>query len=217
MPEQSCYPVDARTVSLEAAAFSEPLAIGVWATELAGSLRDAAVGILGFGPIGASVLLASLGSRPRRVYVSDRIDARLEIARTTGASWVGNPDRQDVVRSIVAEEPGGLDVVFECCGKQETLDQATELLRPAGKLMFVGIPEADRVCFSPDRLRRGELCIQNVRRQNECVDKALGLLASGAVELSLFVTHRYPFGQVKEAFDVVKDYRDGVMKAMVVF
>ena len=217
MPEQSCYPVDGRTVSLEAAAFSEPLAIGVWATELAGPLRDAAVGILGFGPIGASVLLASLAQRPRRLYVSDRIPARLDIARKAGASWTGSPDSGDLVRAIVAEEPGKLDVVFECCGQQAALDQAADLLRPGGKLMFVGIPEADRVCFSPDTLRRGELCIQNVRRQNECVEKALRLLSSGEVDLDLFVTHRFPFERAKESFDLVRDYRDGVMKAMVMF
>lgn len=215
MPEQSCYPVDGRAVSLEAAAFSEPLAIGLWATELAGRLRDAAVGILGFGPIGASVLLASLPHRPRRILVSDPIPARRDIARRAGASWTGSPESGDLVQAIAAEEPGKLDVVFECCGKQAALDQAADLLKPGGKLMFVGIPEADRVCFSPDRLRRGELCIQNVRRQNECVEEALKLLASGAVDLDLFVTHRYPFERAKDAFDLVRDYRDGVMKAMV--
>jgi L-iditol 2-dehydrogenase len=216
MPEQSCYPL-ARGLSLEAGAFSEPLAIGIWATELAGKLDGKAVGILGFGPIGASVLLASLRHRPRKILVTDRIPARLDVARRAGAAWVGSPDTADVTRDMVAEEPGKLDVVFECCGQQSALDQATDLLRPGGKLMFVGIPEVDRVCFTPDKLRRWELCIQSVRRQNECVRKALDLLASGAVDLDLFLTHRFPFERTKEAFDLVKDYREGVMKATVLF
>lgn len=216
MPEQSCYPL-APDLSLEAGAFSEPLAIGIWATELAGELRDAAVGILGFGPIGASVLLACLPRRPRALHVTDRIPARLEIARKAGAAWTGNPAEGDVVSGIVAREPGKLDVVFECCGQQSALDQATDLLRPGGKLLFVGIPEVDRVCFTPDKLRRWELCIQSVRRQNECVQKALDLLASGSVDLDLFITHRFPFERTKEAFDLVKGYGDGVMKAMVTF
>ena len=30
-------------------------------------------------------------------------------------------------------------------------------------------------------------------------------------------THLFSFGQTKEAFDLVADYRDGVMKAMIDF
>jgi threonine dehydrogenase-like Zn-dependent dehydrogenase len=29
------------------------------------------------------------------------------------------------------------------------------------------------------------------------------------------VTHRYPLERTKEAFDLVADYRDGVVKAMI--
>jgi threonine dehydrogenase-like Zn-dependent dehydrogenase len=31
------------------------------------------------------------------------------------------------------------------------------------------------------------------------------------------ITHRFPFGKTKEAFDLVADYRDGVMKTMIDF
>jgi L-iditol 2-dehydrogenase len=213
MPEGSCYPVDTATISLEAAAFVEPLSIGVWSTVLAGQLAGKSVGILGFGPIGASVLVAALASRPRRVYVSDKIETRLHIARRAGAGWTGNPDTMDLVGAIRAEEPGRLDVVFECCGQQEALDQAVEILGPGGKLILVGIPEVERVSFMPDRIRRAELTIQNVRRQNECVGKAIDLLPT--VDLDLLVTHRFPLDRTPEAFEIVKGYRDGVMKAMI--
>ena len=47
-------------------------------------------------------------------------------------------------------EPGGLDVVFECCGEQEALDQAIEMLKPGGKLLLIGIPPT----AAGERLRR---------------------------------------------------------------
>lgn len=213
MPEESCYPVDTARVSLEAAAFVEPLSIGVWTVTLGGDLRDKSVGILGFGPIGASVLIAALPQRPRRVYVTDRLDTRLAIARRMGAGWTGNPASTDVVGGVRAEEPGLLDVVFECCGQQDALDNGVDLLAPGGRLTVVGIPETERVSFYPDRMRRKELTIQNVRRQNECVDKAIDLLP--AVDFGLMVTHRYNLDQTAEAFELVHGYRDGVMKAMI--
>ncbi|MCP4047344.1 MAG: zinc-binding dehydrogenase [Gammaproteobacteria bacterium] len=76
-------------------------------------------------------------------------------ARKAGATWNGNPDKEDVVAAVRELEPGGLDVVFECCGKQEALDQAIEMLKPGGKLLLIGIPPtAERVTFLIDKLRR---------------------------------------------------------------
>lgn len=217
MPETSCYPIP-DSMSYEEAAISEPLAIGVYAARLSGSsLRGKHVGILGFGPIGMSVLLAvrELGAGP--VYVTDKLDCRLEMARLSGAALTGNPDREDVVALVRASEPRLLDVVFECCGKQEALDQAIELLRPGGRLMLIGIPEFSRWSFPVDEIRRKEIDIQNVRRQNNCVQDTLDLIASRRIDVSRMPTHRFPFERTKEAFDLVAGYQDGVMKAIVEF
>jgi threonine dehydrogenase-like Zn-dependent dehydrogenase len=126
--------------------------------------------------------------------------------------------RGDVVGEIVRQEPAQLDVVFECCGQQEALDQGIELLKPGGKLMVVGIPPTlERVSFKIDKLRHKEICIQNVRRQNHCVQPTLDMIARREVDVGVMVTHRYPFRQTREAFDVVAGYRDGVVKAMIEF
>lgn len=216
MPEQSCYPIP-EGMTLTRAALSEPLAIGVYATRSAGPLTGVKAGILGAGPIGLSVMAAALNAGAATIFVTDVLDYRLEAARQAGASWTGNPTRQDVVHDIAALEPGGLDVVFECCGQQEALDQGIELLRPGGRLLIVGIPEVDRVSFSIDSLRRKELTVQNVRRQNHCVQPTLDALAANTMNVDYFVTHRFPVGRVAEAFDIVAGYRDGVIKAMIDF
>lgn len=214
MPEACCFPVPA-SMTLEQAALCEPLSIGFYAGRLAGVARGARVGILGSGPIGLSVMLPLLAAGIEAVYVTDPLDYRLDVARRAGATWCGNPDRTDVVREIAAREPLMLDTVFECCGKQEALDQAAELLKPGGKLMLVGIPAEDRVSFCMDTLRRREICLQNVRRQNECVQPTLDLMASGKTRPEFMVTHRFGMEQAQEAMDTVENYRDGVVKAMI--
>lgn len=217
MPERCCFKITDRT-TLDEAALSEPLAIGVYAVKQSIPMKGAKVGILGAGPIGLSVLLPARAQGAEKIYITDKINGRLDTAAKAGAIRGGNPSEEDVVARIKAMEPGGLDVVFECCGQQEALDQAVELLKPGGKLLLIGIPPTtDRVSFLIDKLRHKEVCIQNVRRQNHCVRPALDMIDRKDFDVNIMVTHRFPFARTPEAFDLVAGYRDGVVKAMIEF
>lgn len=215
MPEACCFPI-APATSLELAAMVEPLSISVYGVKLASAVTpDTRMAILGSGPIGLCALLAARAAGVQTVYVTDRIDSRCAMARRCGAVWTGNPDREDVVAAIAQREPLGVDVVLECCGQQAALDQAVDLLKPGGRLVLVGIPEVDRISFAIDAMRRKELVLQNVRRQNHCVEPALEAIESGTADVAPLITHRFPLARTKEAFDLVADYRDGVVKAMI--
>ena len=216
MPQNSCLLVP-DGMSFEHATISEPLAIGLYAASLAGEIKGKNIGILGSGPIGLSVLAGVRLADAGNVYVTDKIDERLAIARKSGATGTFNILRQDAVAEIKKHETLMLDAVFECCGQQEALDQAIDLLKPGGKLMIVGIPEFSRFSFSVDSLRRKEICIQNVRRQNGCDEKAIKVIADGRVAVDHWITHRFGFDKCREAFDMVAGYRDGIIKAMINF
>jgi L-iditol 2-dehydrogenase len=217
MPEASCFKLNEKT-SFDEAAISEPLAIGVYAVKQSVAMEGAKVGILGAGCIGLSILLPAQAQGAEQIYVTDKIDNRLDLAKRAGAVWGGNPDREDVVAKVRDLEPGGLDVVFECCGEQEALDQAIEMLKPGGKLLLIGIPPtAERVTFLIDKLRRKEICIQNIRRQNHCVEPSLDMMDRGDIDVSVMVTHRFTFEQTQAAFDLAASYEDGVLKTMIDF
>lgn len=216
MPENNCIPVPDK-LSFDQATISEPLAIGVYAVKQSIPMRGAKIGIFGFGPIGMSVLLPALAKGAKKAFVSDKINERLEIAEKCGASWTGNPDLTDISASVKVQEPLLLDVVFECCGKQEAVDQAVEILKPGGKLMIIGIPEFERWTFNVDKLRHKEITITNVRRQVGCVESALKMMENGQVDVSLMPTHRFSFRDTQKAFELVAEYQDGVMKAMIDF
>ncbi len=72
--------------------------------------------------------------------MTDKLDYRLKAAKALGADWRGNPESIDIVNNVLKEEPDLLDVVFECCGDPEALEQSVDLLKPGGKLLLVGIP-----------------------------------------------------------------------------
>ena len=214
MPERSCYAIPGGMTMVQAAVV-EPLSIGLYAQRLAQMQPGAKIAILGSGPIGLCVLLSSLAACDCTVYATDLLDERLEVARRCGATWTGNPKQTDVVRAIRELEPLGVDFVFECAGQQETLDQSIELLKPGGTVLMIGIPEVDRVSFSIHTLRRQEIRLQNVRRQNQCITPAIELVSNGAINLDQLVTHHFSLAETKQAFDLVADYRDGVVKAVV--
>ena len=216
MPETSCFPLHNGMV-LDDGALSEPLAIGVYAVKQSIPMKGAAVGILGFGPIGMSVFLPAQAQGARAIYVTDKVDERMAKARQLGAAMAANPDKEDVVAKMEALEPALLDVVFECCGKQEAIDNAIDMLKPGGKLMVIGIPEFDRWSFNVDQCRRKEITIFNVRRQNHALEPTLEMMRDKVFDAHKMVTHRFPFDQTKEAFDLVGHYSDGVMKAMIEF
>ena len=216
MPQECCFKIK-ESMTFAQAAISEPLAIGVYAVKQSVTMKGAKVGILGAGPIGLSVLLPARAQGGGKIYITDRIDDRVEIAKGAGADWAGNCDKLNIVEEIKAIESGGLDVVFECCGQQDALDQALELLKPGGKLMLIGIPTVDRVSFTIDNMRRKEICVQNVRRQVDCVQDALDMIDDGSIDVDFMATHHFPFEKTKEAFDLVAGYKDGVIKAMIDF
>lgn len=216
MPETSCPPLE-KGLSLDDGALSEPLAIGVYAVKQSIPMEGADIGILGFGPIGMSVLLPAKAQGAKSIFVTDKIEARLDLANSIGINYAGNPDKEDVVSKITILEPNMLDVVFECCGKQEALDNAIDLLKPGGKLMMIGIPEFDNWQISADKGRRKEITFANIRRQNHALEPTLEMMQNKVFDASKMVTHRFRFDQTKEAFDLVDSYGDGVMKAIIDF
>lgn len=214
MPAKSCFKIP-DNMSFAEATFAEPFSIGYYAIQLSRLRQGSNIAVLGVGPIGDSVLIAGREASAGRIYVSDKIDARLGIAKKLGAEATINVNRYDAVKEISSLEHDQLDIVYECCGKQEAFDQAVELLKPGGKLMIVGIPEFERWSFRADQARRKELSIIHVRRQNACMQPALDLIREGRVETDVLITHSFPFSQTKEAFDLVAAYKDGVLKALV--
>lgn len=214
MPEQCCYPTHG-AIGLEQAAMTEPLSIAAYSVSQAEMPEHANSAIFGAGPIGLCTFVSAKADNANACYMTEKIPERIEAAKRAGATWVGNPDNQDVAKEILKQQPDGVDVAFECAGQQETIDQAVDVLRPGGKLILTGIPRFERIYLAIDKIRRKEITIINIRRQNKCTQKAVDLIAEGKVNIDFMITHRFPLEQTKEAFDLVSGYQDGVIKAMI--
>jgi L-iditol 2-dehydrogenase len=216
MPETSCNPI-AENMSYDEAAISEPLAIGVYAANQAALKPDHKIGILGYGPIGMSVHLASKAKDVSEVYVSEKVPERIKLAEKTGANYAGNPDNSRIEDDFNRIIPYGLDAVFECCGQQDAFETAFHVLKPGGKIMVIGIPEFEHWKIPVDMGRRKEITIINIRRQNESLRETLQGLTDGRYDVSMMPTHHFKFADTQKAFELAGEYKDGVMKAMIEF
>ncbi|HIQ21861.1 MAG TPA: hypothetical protein EYH34_11585 [Planctomycetes bacterium] len=214
LPAENCFRLP-DSLSLDIGALAEPLSIGLYAMQLGQVGQRSKLAVLGTGPIGLSVLLCAAAAGAQCCYATDLIDRRLEVARRCGAHWTGNPRSEDVVEVILAREPEGLDVVFECSGDPACMDQAQELLTPGGTLVIVGIPPTVQVSFDTHKMRVKELTFKACRRQRGCVGPAISLVEQGRIDPTPLLTHRFALDRIGEAFELVAGYRDGVIKAVL--
>ncbi len=216
MPAANCYPVP-ETVSMAEAMLTEPLSIALHALSFWPGSPGQTMAVLGAGPIGLSVILAARAAGIEKIYATDRIVEREDAARLAGAVWAGNPDRGDVVREILSRQPLGLDAVFECCGVQSALDQAVDLLKPGGTLAVVGIPLVERISFPSGPLRRKEIRVQSVRRQNRYVKRALLLLSARLIEIGFLANRDFRPEDAQAAFETAAGRKDGALKVTISF
>ncbi len=210
-PPDAIFPVpeefDAATTAL-----LEPLGVAVQTLDLAHLRPMDTVAVLGAGPIGLLVAQVARASGAGRVYVVDPLRYRQDVARRLEVDGVdGNPE------AVLGWTNGrGVDVVLEATNTPSGAADAADVARIGGRLVLVGIPEGDAFTFKASVVRRKGLTVKFQRRMGRVYPRAIELVRSARVRLSLIATHRAPLDRTPEAFALQEAYRDGVIKTMIV-
>jgi len=213
-PER-CLVTLPENLSAEDGALLEPLGVALHAIDLAGLDRGNWVGVFGSGPIGLLLVAALRSMGVERIVVTDRLSHRLDAAIQLGATTtiLATEDVAELEAVLDAAE-GGLDVALETSGTDAALDTALTTVRPGARVVLVGIPNRDRTSFVSSMARRKELSLALCRRMlSQDLSRAAALVGAGAVDLAGMVSHRYPLGQVDEAFRTLSE-RSG-LKVMI--
>ncbi len=215
MPRENLLPLP-EGVGTEEGALAEPLAIGLYAVELAKPPPGCSAAVFGCGPIGISIIISSLLAGAGKVIAVEKIGARLDFASLIGADCLINPDDIDPVTEIMRLTGGeGADILYEAAGESEALINCAESAALSGKVIIAGIPEGDFWEVPAHSSRKKELLFQNVRRAAFTPEKIISLIASGRIEVKKMVTHRFPLERVQDALELAAGYGDGVVKAMI--
>jgi L-iditol 2-dehydrogenase len=137
-PARNLYPIPDH-LSFEQASFAEPLAVCLHALRLADIKPYDSVALVGSGPIGLLTLsiLKTLGLR--QIFVSDVSDERLALAKKLGATVTINPSRETPRVVVDAHTNGqGADVSIEAVGLGVTAQQAIDLTKNGGTVVWIG-------------------------------------------------------------------------------
>lgn len=203
------------TMTDEQAVMLEPLAVAIWAADLGRVKLGQSAAVLGCGVLGGLTLmvLRRLGCHP--IIVSERLTNRQALAKELGATHVIDATHAEAAAEIARITGGrGVDVVFEACGADQTAEQMVHAARPGGRCVVIGINDSDRLGFTHGVARRKGLDIRLVRRSRGTLPRAIDLVSAG-LPVDRLVTHRFALDQAQRAFDLVANYGDGVIKAMI--
>ncbi|MCC5797571.1 MAG: NAD(P)-dependent alcohol dehydrogenase [Methylophaga sp.] len=177
------------------------------------------VAVFAQGPIG---LCATAGARLRGaslIIAVDGVDERLAMAKQMGADITLDFRKDDVVAEIMKLTGGrGVDASIEALGLQQTFESALRVLKPGGTLSSLGVYSGnltiplDAFCAGlGDHKIITSLCPGGKERMRRLMD----IIASGRLDLGAMVTHRFKLEQIKEAYELFSNQRDGVLKVAI--
>jgi 2-desacetyl-2-hydroxyethyl bacteriochlorophyllide A dehydrogenase len=175
-------------------AFCEPLACCLHGIDISGIKTGSTVVVLGGGVIGLlTVQLARLAGATT-VILSTRQASKRRLAEEVGATATVDPLATDVVEAIAGPAglvPGGVDVVIECAGVAETVQQSTRLAKAGGTVVILGVlPQGEKVEIEPFDILFRELRVLGSFINPYVHRRAADLVASGAIEIDKLISRR---------------------------
>ncbi|WP_062298821.1 zinc-dependent alcohol dehydrogenase family protein [Demequina maris] len=120
---------------------SDVMGTGHHAAVSAGVTEGSTVAVVGDGAVGLCAIIAAKRLGASRIVAMSRHEPRQALAREFGATDVV-PERGDEGIARLKEMFDGIgpDIVLECVGTKESMDQALRSARPGGQVGFVGVP-----------------------------------------------------------------------------
>jgi len=202
------------SISLDEAAMLEPLAVGIYAVDLADVSPGETCVILGAGAIGLSVLQSLKAVGISRILVADPVPARRDAALKFGAESVCDPSEVHTAAKALTSGRG-FDIVFECAGDAQAVRETAKLARVLGRVVIVGIPREDEYPFDAGNARRKQLSAIFVRRSNLTTERGIDVVLSGKIDAAGLATHTFPLENAEEAFTLAESKSDGVIRAVI--
>jgi L-iditol 2-dehydrogenase len=204
-------------VSFIEGSLCDTAAVSLHGLELTGVTPGGTVVVLGPGPIGLLAMRLAKSMGAARVMMVGR-RSRLVASKRLGADEVIDFEKVDPVEAVRELTGGrGVDEVFECSGAGGTMNQAIRMVKKGGRVSLLGVPSGanadETVPFKT--IVHDEIMITGSRADPNTMWRAIGMIASGELDVKDLVTHTFPIEQYKEALDVFINRKDGAVKVVI--
>jgi 2-desacetyl-2-hydroxyethyl bacteriochlorophyllide A dehydrogenase len=221
MRELITVPVDklhrSESLTWEQLALVETLGIGAHAVQRAALEAGEFALVVGAGPIGMSVAqFAQLAGA--RVIAADVNEARLEFCRRQlGVEQTLVADEAALAELAALTEGDLPTAVFDATGNPASMMQSFRCVASGGRLVLVGLCQAD-ISFSDPEFHRRELTLLATRNSTQReFRQIIGLMEQGRIDTRPWITHQVAWDALPEAFPGWLEAGSGVIKAVVEF
>lgn len=166
------------------------------------------VAVIGCGGVGLSCINAAAIAGAARIIAVDTLPAKLDAARTMGATDTLLVSDGDPVEAAVALTGGGVHHALEALGRKETAEQAFRMLRPGGCATIIGmIPLGTRIeIHGADLLRdrRIQGTAMGGNRFRVDIPMLAGFWRQGRLKLDHMISRRIGLGELNEGFALMR-------------
>jgi threonine 3-dehydrogenase len=201
MPAGNIWP-HLSAIDLDVAAIFDPFGNAVHtATQYRLVAED--VVITGAGPIGLMAAIVARHNGARYIVVTDVSDYRLDLARKIGVTKAVDV-RKQTLREVQAElgMKEGFDIGFEMSGVPSAMREMIENMAHGGRIAVLGLP-AHEFPIDWSQVVFKMLTVRGVYgRQIFETWYQMSVFVQTGLDIAPVITHRFPYHQYREGFDV---------------
>ncbi|WP_433348081.1 NAD(P)-dependent alcohol dehydrogenase [Microtetraspora malaysiensis] len=175
------------------------------------------IAVFGAGAVGVAAIIAAAVSGCGVVAAVDVNAAKLEAARSYGATHVVNSAATGAAAVLREIAPHGFDHVIDTTGRQDVLRTAVEALGPLGRCGVIGVGPSPEMSFDWRSVLNGRTItgiIAGSSVPQVFLPKLLDLHAAGRFPVDRMMT-AFPFEKINEAVAAVR--AGEVAKAVLTF
>ncbi len=219
VPVENLVPLPPQ-VDYEAGAMLEPTAVILHGLGIAGVTPGDDVAVVGAGALGLLAIQLARIMGAGRVFATDLVTAKLEIAESVGAQ--AYLMEEGAAATAEATQGRGADLVIETAGTAKAQELCVGLARKGGRVLYLGIPERGvRLLRSAmRRLVREELTIYGAWNSYSAPfpgyewHASLTYMTRGQLRTKPLITHRFTLQEAKEAFIMMDEGKEFFNKVM---
>jgi threonine dehydrogenase-like Zn-dependent dehydrogenase len=195
-------------ISFELGALVEPLSVAAHGVNQSGAGADSKVLVLGAGPIGLATIAVLKYRGVQNIVALDLSAERLARARELGAGAAVDASQGSIADLVMpiqgSSEWFGMpvldtDIFIDATGVKSVVEDVLNNMKTGASLVVVGLHKED-IPVSFSNILAREITIKGSMGYPTEFPEVIAMLASGTLDLSPMVSHRYPLQQFEQAF-----------------
>jgi len=204
MPATSLLPLP-DGITLETAAFLEPLATAVHTLERMRVLPGTSAAVIGPGPLGVlhMQLLQAAGASPLVMYGQSGDETRLAVAASLGVQTFAGDRRAIAAHASDMTSGTGFNIAIEAGGTSAAVQSALDVVGGNGCVATLGLVRETEI-DALQVMRKNLTWIGVVSSVRRHFAAAIALLDEGAIRPVDLITHRLPLDAALDGFEAMR-------------